>query len=91
MVAFVGFEVCSSVRRASLKLEQWRTVELEAYQFTHDDSGALLAQASPYPCPMKGDKTGGLTKGAAREDEVDTTVASSLRFVVTMSKCTRAN
>jgi hypothetical protein len=29
---------------------------------------------------MKGDRTGGLTKGDAREDEVDTTVASSLRF-----------
>jgi hypothetical protein len=46
MVAFVGLEVCSSVRWASSKLEQWRTVELEAYQFTHDNCGALLAQAS---------------------------------------------
>jgi hypothetical protein len=54
MVAFVGLEVCLSVRRALLKLEQWRTVELEAYQFTHDDSGALLCASESLTVPDEG-------------------------------------
>ena len=80
MVAFVGLEVCSSVRRASSKREQWRTVELEAYQFTHDNSGALLAQASPYTCLTKGDRQVVYQRGLLEKDEVDTTVASSFAF-----------